>query len=227
MPVGMGRGLTTECFFFPLLIAAQACGDHEEETPSRPAVHDAAPTVVRDAGSDAARTPIMDAGKPAMMTDAGSATYTSLIDNMDWRRYDAAVDPLASHQPAQIVCQLSATYVEYGSFEVDTTRCNYLLAWTPSLTEVPVGSEVHINMLHYDLLASEPAQAHIAVLFGDQVQWEEMIPIPSPGNQVDMNFTTTAPLAFQQPIRLHLHNHGGNTYLMVTLEVRDATPSAP
>lgn len=154
--------------------------------------------------------------------DATTAKYVSLVDMESWRRYDAAIDPLKSHQPAEIQCFESATYVEYDSFEVDTTRCNYVLSYTPSLRAVPAGSELRLSLLHYDLLAPMPTNAHLALIFGDSVQWEQTIPIPSPGNAIETTFVSTVPLAFQDPIRLHLHNHGGNTYLLVALEVADA-----
>jgi hypothetical protein len=163
----------------------------------------------------------LDASADAAVPRDAALRYVSLIDQEDWRRYDAAIDPLKSHQPAEISCQSSATYLEYDAFEVDTTRCNYVLSYTPALRAVPAGTELRFHMLHYDLLAAEPANAHIALLFGDRVQWEKTIPIPSPGNGVETTFVTSAPLAFQDSIRLHLHNHGGNTYLFVALEVPD------
>ncbi|MDB4989131.1 MAG: hypothetical protein JWN04_4309 [Myxococcaceae bacterium] len=150
--------------------------------------------------------------------DAGLG-YASLIDNTQWRRYDAGLDPLKSHQPAQIACGVGATYVEYGSFEVDTNRCNYLLAQNLALRPVDLGSTVHFKMLYFDLLAPEPAQAHVALFFGDDLQWETMLSIPQPGNSLDVTFKASAELDFQEPIRLHLHNHGDNAYLIETLEV--------
>lgn len=162
----------------------------------------------------------LDASLPPAL-DAGATHYSSLVDMDDWHRYDAALDPLKAHQPDVIECYPSATYVEYGSFEVDTTRCNYTLAYTPALRAVPAGTTLRLNMLHYDLLAPMPAEAHIALIFNDSVQWEETIPIPAPGGAVDTTFVSSVPLAFQDPIRLHLHNHGGNTYLLVSLEAPD------
>ncbi|MDB4975435.1 MAG: hypothetical protein JWN48_3776 [Myxococcaceae bacterium] len=194
---------------------SSACDDAS----SAPGALDAA-AVAFDAGlssmADTSVAPALDAGA----LDARAALqYARLVDNQSWQRYDAALDPLPSHEPDPIVCQDSATYLEYGSYEVDTTRCNYLLAQAPALRDVPVGSRVRVNFLHYDLLAASAAEAHLALLFGDSLQWEKFLPIPAPGDGFKETFVTSQPLAQGSPIRLHLHNHGGNTYLLVALEV--------
>src|SRR6185312_391878 len=119
-----------------------------------------------------------------------------LIDNKHWRRYDASLDPLPSHQPAEIVCGIGATYIEYGNFEVDTTRCNYALSEHPSQKPISAGTPVHISMLYYDLLAAEPAEAHIAIFFRDALQWETRLAIPQPGNGIEADFVSTVDLEF-------------------------------
>jgi hypothetical protein len=176
---------------------------------------DSSVPVPRDAAKDAE---IVDAGSFFAPMDAGFRAFEPLIDNLRWRRYDAAVDPLSSHQPLILDCRESATFVEYGNFEIDTTRCNYVLSEHPAQRTVPAGSAVQFELLHYDLTAPAPAQAHLALLFGDTLQWETYLPIPSPGDVVKANFQATRALAIDEPIRLHLHNHGGNAYLVVSLE---------
>jgi hypothetical protein len=219
MPSGITNVLIFQCSAISLLsTGAIACGAEDGKTPKKVLSRDASAVELKDAGTDA-RVDVMDAG--VSLLDAAAAAYVSLVDMNNWRRYDAAIDPLKSHQPATIECVPSATYVEYDAFEVDTTRCNYLLSYTPALRPVPVGTVLRLNILHYDLLAPEPAQTHIAVLFNDALQWEDTIPIPAPGDSVETTFTSTVPLDFQDPIRLHLHNHGANTYLFVALEVPD------
>lgn len=216
------RRKSTARSILPLFLAAViGCDDEAERGRSTGDAEVTARTdQTLDASADVALD-TMDAADPSH-AEAATTQYAALIDFANFHRYDAVNDPLKSHQPAEISCQLSATYLEYGVFEIDTTRCNYLLAETPALRTVPIGSEVHVNVLHYDLLASEPAQAHVALLFGDVVQWEKTISIPAPAKELDAVFRTTVPLTAQDPIRLHLHNHGGNTYLLVALEVRES-----
>ena len=71
--------------------------------------------------------------------------------------------------------------------------------------------------VHFDLRAPEPATAHVAVLFGDEVQWELEIPIPSYAYVYTETFQATRALAPGEPIRLHLHNHGQNTWIFSSL----------
>lgn len=153
--------------------------------------------------------------------DAAAAPLRKLrlLDHLGWTRFDPQADPLVAHQPAQIQCPESAAFVEFDAFEVDTTRCNYVLAQHGSLVDVPAGTTVSLTLLHYDLLAPEPAHAHIAILFGSDLQWETTLAIPATGRALEASFVSTRALAVDEPIRLHLHNHGGNTYLLYDLEV--------
>ena len=159
-------------------------------------------------------------GNPPAPLDAALpiARTVPLLDQHSWRRYDPSLDPLASHQPPVVMCPESATLVELDSYEIDTTRCNYVLSEHPSLRALAVDTEVRLTLLHYDLFAPTPAEAHVALLFEDAVQWEKTLPIPAPGGVVEGTFRTNRALAAGAPIRLHLHNHGANTYLLVSVE---------
>jgi hypothetical protein len=160
----------------------------------------------------------LDAGRAL---DAGKLVLAPLVDMESWRAYDAAIDPLRDHQPSMIQCDARSFYEELGALEVDTARCNYLLAFTPALRRVPAGSEVHVSLLHFDLQAATPAEVHVALLFGDSVEWETTIPIPTRAGEEVAVFRSKQALEFQDPVRLHLHNHGGNTYMLGALEVAE------
>jgi hypothetical protein len=108
-------------------------------------------------------------------------------------------------------------FVERGSLEVDTVNCNYLLVEHPAQRPVPRGSNVYLELVHFDLAAPEPATAHVALFFGDDLQWELEIPIPSLAYVYKETFQATRDLAEGEPIRFHLHNHGQNTWLLDSL----------
>jgi len=201
---------------FTLLTPAglTACSDSGHDYPDARAID--AGSLSPDASAGDAGN--MDSGTSVLLDAALASRFSPLIDNQGWRRFDAAADPLRSHQPSEINCLQSATFVEYGSFEIDTTRCNYVLSEHSNQRPIAAGTEVEFELLHYDLTAPQPAQAHLALLFGDELQWETTLPIPSPGDLVKGRFRATRALAVRDPIRLHLHNHGGNTYLIVSLE---------
>ncbi|MFT3924779.1 MAG: hypothetical protein QM778_19755 [Myxococcales bacterium] len=186
--------------FLRLVLAdSAACGGEQAEA-GGPGPVDAG---TRDAGPDA------------------SASQALLIDHKSWQRYDRSEDPLASEQPVEIDCGIAGFYVERGEFEVDTTRCNYLLVFHPSLRGVRAGQRVQLELRHFDLEAAEPAEAHVAILFRDQLQWEIKIPIPQAAETIDTEFTATTDLAPGDPIRLHLHNHGQNMYTFAWLRAVD------
>jgi len=151
--------------------------------------------------------------------DASSPPEALLIDHESWQRYDRSEDPLASEQPAEIDCGIAGFYVERGELEIDSTRCNYLLAEHPSLRAVTPGQRVQLEFRHFDLEAPEPAQTHVAILFKDQVQWELEIPIPQAAETIDTEFVVQTALAEGDPIRLHLHNHGQNMYTLAWLRL--------
>lgn len=183
-------------------LLTQACGSRGAES-----------GVAARQGVDAA------ANSEAATDDASVQTgaLVPLLDHGSWRRYSAQLDPLASHQPLDLVCREDATFVELESYEIDTTRCNYVLSEHPSAIDLPTGSEVRVTLLHYDLFSPPPAEGHVALLFGDALQWEIHVPIPKPADVIEARFTSTEALEAGEPIRLHLHNHGGNTWLLMSV----------
>jgi hypothetical protein len=154
-------------------------------------------------------------------TDGSGADEAALIDHQSWQRYDRSLDPLVAEQPTELECGIAGFFVERGELEIDSARCNYLLAEHPALLPVRRGQRLTLEFRHYDLAADEPAETHIAILFGNQRQWETRIAIPSAANTIHAEFVATEDLAVGGPIRLHLHNHGQNTYTFAWLRVRD------
>jgi len=197
------------------LWVSAACDATSEALPVADAHVDeseSAAPVALDAGRD------LEAGREL---DAREVVLAPLVDMEDWRSYDAALDPLRDHQPSVVSCDARSFYEELGALEVDTARCNYLLAVAPALRRVPAGSEVHLSLLHFDLQAPAPAEVHVAILFGDSVEWETTLPIPIRAGEQVAVFRSKRALDFQDPIRLHLHNHGGNTYMLNAIQVAE------
>lgn len=151
------------------------------------------------------------------MEAATELVEVSLLDPEAFAYADLATDPLASHQPEQIRCGLTGFYPERGELELDTGGCNYLYVEQPAPRAVPTDSELHLVLRHFDLAAPELAVAHVAILFGDALQWETSIEIPAPANAYEVAWRSDAPLAEGAPIRVHLHNHGQNTWTLSSL----------
>lgn len=145
--------------------------------------------------------------------------WVPLIDQLQWRAYAAAHDPLPSHQPPQLECEPPGWVLELDRLELNTGECNYALLEHPAQLDVPRGSQISLTLWHFDLSAPEPAQAHVALFFDADLQWELTLDIPQPGNMQRAEFTATRALAIGDPIRLHLHNHGRNSWILSSIEV--------
>jgi hypothetical protein len=175
-------------------------------SPAGSCMHDPEPAADLDRPDDVAGS-VLVAGQP-------------LLDHTNWRPFERALDPLQTHQPQTIDCDVAGWFVEFGELEVDTGHCNYLLLEHPALIAVPSGSQLELELRHFDLVAPEPASAHVALLFVDAVQWQMQIAVPGPASVLTLQFTTTRALEVGEPIRLHLHNHGQNNWTFAYLRVR-------
>jgi hypothetical protein len=137
-----------------------------------------------------------------------------LIDHAHWQRYAAAEDPLPNEQPAAINCGAAGYYVEQGRLELDSSFCNYALIEHPALVDVDAGAEIAFELSHFDLTASEPARAHVALFFDETLAWETWLDIPSAADVTQVTFRAPRALGHAAPIRLHFHNHGQNNYAL-------------
>ena len=156
------------------------------------------------------------------MYDAGAPAVTErMLARPDrWQTLDSGDDPFASHRPAQVDCGIAGYYPEYDALEIDTGYCNYLAIEQPALVRVRAGDELVLEILHFDLTAPEPAEAHIALSLAGELQWETELAIPQPANLVSVSVPATRALAEGEPVQLHLHNHGQNTWQLTKLAVR-------
>ena len=83
----------------------------------------------------------------------------------------------------------------------------------PAVHAVSKGQKVALEFRHFDLLADEPAETHVAILFGDQLQWETHLPIPSSARDDSLGLRgddrpghrRADPTASAQPRTEHLH----------------------
>lgn len=174
------------------------------------------------------------AGTSGGSTSAASSGTTAAVDPtggelvdlalpMLWMPVAADADPLAAHRPAEVSCALGSWVLEPQGLEVNTQTCNYASFGQPSLVEVVPGARIVGSLYHFDLIAAEPAMAHVAVLIGENLIWEQDVAIPGPANA----FTIDLPAGFAAPagtpVNFHLHNHGQNTWTFGALQVEQFT----
>lgn len=124
-----------------------------------------------------------------------------------------AEDPFAAHRPDSFLCHpLNGFYVEDGQLELNTANCDYFAVGQPALTDGSAGARVFGRVSHFDLTASEPSEAHLAVTWGDLTLTERTIPIPSMADVLDFELELPRDLGTADLVVVHLHNHGQNTY---------------
>ena len=157
---------------------------------------------------------------PAVAGGGGVEQARSLIAVQDWQLQSEADDTLASHRPASTDCPDNAWYEEDGAIEVETGYCNYLSLSQPSKAPINIGDEIHLVLWHGQLRFDEPEEAHVAISVGGVVVWEDLIEIPNAGGVYDITVPATFSAPAGEKVEYHLHNHGYNTWTLLTLEVQ-------
>ncbi len=150
--------------------------------------------------------------------DPTEGEMVALVSAMAWLPVAAADDPLAQHRPATVVCPLGGWLYEPQGLEINTSQCNYAMFGQPAQVAVVAGARVTASFYHFDLISEAPATAHVALLIGDAVVWEQEIAIPGKANA----YVSDVPLKFAieagTPVYFHLHNHGQNTWTLGAIE---------
>lgn len=154
--------------------------------------------------------------------DPTDGEMVPLVTPLAWMQTAAADDPLADHRPAAVMCPLGAWIYEMKGLEINTATCNYAMFSQPALVGVAKGARLRASLYHFDLIAAEPATAHVALLIGEVVVWEQEVSIPGKANAFTIDFPS--PMAWSEGtlVHFHLHNHGQNTWTMGSIEVEVA-----
>jgi hypothetical protein len=146
---------------------------------------------------------------------------TSLIDHQRWSKTAVSTDPFLSMKPVDAQCGDGAFTIEDGVVEVDTGVCDFLTLEQPSLEVVGAGDSLEVILWHLTLVSldGEAANGYAAVAIGGDVVWEIKVPIPS--KEGFYQHRKTAPRRFEEstPIHLHIHNHGTNTWKLLSVSV--------
>ena len=147
------------------------------------------------------------------MDTASISEPLDLTDPHLWTQLSAEEDPFGDHRPVEVSCdEEDGLTVESGLLEIDTTFCNYASLVQPSLTTVDLGEVLEVLVYHGSLTSSEEAEAHVALMLGEQVVWEQQIGIPSGSGvySVEVDAALSAPAGTS--VVFHLHNHGANSW---------------
>jgi len=146
-------------------------------------------------------------------TPTANTVRVALVAAQAWDVNPSNQDVYLDHRPEQVNCARDTGWlVEEDELEVRTQFCNYLSLTQQSLLNLPAGTELELALSHSDLDYNAPAMAHVAITIGGNTLWQKDISIP--GESEIIRQTVTLPFAIEagDPINMHLHNHGNNTW---------------
>ena len=150
----------------------------------------------------------------------GCAQEGDLVLADDWVLVHPDDDPTEGVPADQAPCPRRAASVEAGALELDTAVCDWITVEAPSRLRVRAGTELELFFFHAALSANEPAEAVMEVHIGEGTTWTHTAPVPSSSAFYDEVLVLEQTLRPDDPLVLHVHNHGANTYTLGHVRTR-------
>jgi hypothetical protein len=145
-----------------------------------------------------------------------------------WVETPLAEDPFAALRPEDVTCDPTGHgFHDFGgdpSYEIDTGLCNYLSISQAALQALPAGTTVEFRVWHFELEADGPAEAYLALDVDSHLVFERTVLIPSASELLTEEFELPADVPLGAPVTMHLHNHGANTWNVLSLEALVSSP---
>jgi len=152
---------------------------------------------------------------PSVEPDAtagnADAREVSLVDMEAWVLVQGNEDPFEVDRPEDATCS-GGYQVEAGVFEVETDLCKWGTFRQPLLTDVSAGTPLRIIAWHLPLWAPDPAEGVLSLTVGGHPLWKLSVPIPQGATLYDEEVLAPAKLEQGDPVHLHIHNHGTNSW---------------
>lgn len=109
-------------------------------------------------------------------------------------------------------------------FAVRTDFCDYLTVTQPTLRAIEQGDTIYLRWFHATLTAAGGGEGYSGVVIGDEVVWEDTFLIPPSPGTLPLELIIEeweAPKDFPEgtPILFNVHNHGGNEYAIIELNL--------
>jgi hypothetical protein len=150
--------------------------------------------------------------------------WTDLIDSALWQPAPAELDPFPSHQSGEVGCPAGTWRLEDNTLEVDTGYCAYGLFNQTTKVAIQRGQRVRIVAWHLQLTAPAQGTGHLALTIGDNFVWETLAEIPGAPEAYDVEVEATSDIPAGTPVVFHLHNHGFNTWSILSVQVGQGQP---
>jgi hypothetical protein len=144
--------------------------------------------------------------------DTGGDALT-LVAFDGWTLLDPERDPTPAHRDPESSCDPRGVIPEEGVLEVNTNDCGYAVLGQPTLHPIAAGDTLELLMYHSALAAiDEPAEGHFSLWIGDALFWEVNVAIPAAAEIYLVPVTVDFDAVPATDVRVHLHNHGGNSW---------------
>ncbi len=151
----------------------------------------------------------------------GAEAREALVDHDLWRLAEASEDPWAEHRPSDISCDPTGRQAEdfagTYSFGIDTALCGYTTLVQETATDVCPGEGVFVWLWRFALTGPDGSSAHIAAQVGDELLFEDTIPIPATSALKAETYTAKRFHPAGTPITFHIRNHGNNSYQLLDI----------
>jgi hypothetical protein len=149
----------------------------------------------------------------------------NLVEPHDWLQVDESVDVFAHLRPPEVECFAVDGFApswlgSEPSFEINTGRCNYLTIGQPTIVDIRAGDPMKLRLWHFELTSMDvDAHAYAAVAIDGELAWEATIPIPSASGLEVAEWEALADAAAGAEMQFHLHNHGLNSWDLLSVTV--------
>jgi len=120
--------------------------------------------------------------------------------------------------PPVAPCGPGGLLPEGDALEVRTAWCDPADVSAPLPVDVPADTLVDVTLVHNALVA-DGGHAHFALFVGDEPVWDHQTAIPAPATFLSPRVVVQQAHAAGEPVVLHVHNHGSNTYKLVGLRL--------
>jgi hypothetical protein len=152
-------------------------------------------------------------------------TPVPLVNSEAWVRVvDPTMDVFAAERPPDAVCDDFGWFYDplYQSLAVQTDECDYPTLTQPTLEPLEPGDVVRIQGFHGTLSAPEPSEGYLAIAVDGVILWELTVAIPGGAAVIDEEITIESSFALGSELQFHLHNHGPNTWDLMSVIVTHA-----
>jgi ABC-type glycerol-3-phosphate transport system substrate-binding protein len=142
-----------------------------------------------------------------------------LVTGGGWSAAAAGLDPAPAHDDGA-PCGAGGFIEELGGLEVDTELCPYAVLSQPLLADLAASDAVQINWWHSDLVWATEAEGHFLLTLNGATLYEYTAAIPGDAAAFLETLNPEIDAQAGDPLVLHVHNHGFNTWNLFSLERR-------